>query len=229
MSAIFLLSKDQGVCKALREAILNEKCCDHNLVCAETFEALCEQLRNYEVALIVLDAASFSEDSELLCRRVRAVPRAAQAALLCIANGGARVVAQLLDAGADDCLRRATLNSRELAARLRALLRRQGRQTNVAPLVICARERSIRLNGRSIELTPTEFNLLNALSQRPGEYLSAAELLERVWDLPNGDPALVRNHMRNLRRKLESDPERPRLLISAHGRGYALSVDPQRC
>lgn len=228
MSAILLMSKDQGVCKTLREALLTENCCDHDLICAETFEAFAEQLRNHEVVLIVLDAASFADDSELLCRRVRALPRAAQTALLCIANGGARVIAQVLDAGADDCLRRATLNSRELAARLRALLRRQGRQSDVAPLVIYTRERAIQLNGRSVELTPTEFNLLNALSQRPGEYLSAAELLKHVWDAPNGDPALVRNHMRNLRRKLESDPERPRLLISAHGRGYALSIDPQR-
>lgn len=228
MSAIFLLSKDQSVWKMLHEVALGKDCCDYQLVCLETFEALAEQLRCHEVILIVLDAASLPDDPELLCRRVRALPRAAQAALLCLVNGGAHAVAQALDAGADDCLRRTALNSRELAARLRALLRRQQHKANAAPLVIYTHERSIQLHGRLIELTPTEFNLLEVLSRNPGEYLTVAELLERVWDSPSGDPALVRNHMRNLRRKLESDPERPRLLVSAHGRGYALSVDAQR-
>ena len=95
---------------------------------------------------------------------------------------------------------------------------------------IYSNERAIKLHGRPVELTPTEFDLLEVLSQQPGEYLTATELLQLVWHYPpgSGDPALVRNHVRNLRRKLENDPDRPRVVTSAHGRGYTLSVDAQR-
>ncbi|PJF35774.1 MAG: hypothetical protein CUN49_08835 [Candidatus Thermofonsia Clade 1 bacterium] len=230
MSAILILSRDRGTQRTLREAVSGEDYRHYDIAFAETLEGLTDQLHHHDCALIVLDLASFSDHSELLCRRVRNMPRALQAALLCIVNGGAQAVARALDQGADDCLRKATLNSRELAARVRALLRRYQRLANTAPLILYMDERTIKLNGRSIELTPTEFQLLAVLSEQPGTYLSAAELLERVWNRPNGsgDPALVRNHMRNLRRKLESDPQRPRLLTSVHGRGYALSVDAKR-
>ncbi|MFQ3535331.1 MAG: response regulator transcription factor [Aggregatilineales bacterium] len=230
MSTILLLSKDSDASNMLREATSGESYRDYQVLLAETLEALSEQLRQHGAALIVLDLTSFPDNSELVCRRVRSLPRAAQVAVLCLVNGGAQAVARALDAGADDCLRKAALNCRELAARIRALLRRSQWVSKTAPLVIYTNERLIKLNGRPIQLTPTEFDLLEALSQQPGEYLTAAQLLERVWHHPSGsgDPALVRNHVRNLRRKLESDPERPRLLTSAHGRGYTLSVDTQR-
>lgn len=230
MSAILLLSRDNSVWKMLREATSGEAFQAHRVLATETIETFLDCLHKDEVSLIVLDLASVREQPELTCRRVRSLPRAARAALLCIVDEGTNVIARALDAGADDCLRRATLNARELAARLRALLRRKQREINAAPLVIYTRERSIQLNGRTVELTPTEFELLNVLSQQPGEYFTANELLERVWHYPSGsgDPALVRNHVRNLRLKLESDPEHPRLLISAHRRGYTLSTDAQR-
>ncbi|MCE7946092.1 MAG: DNA-binding response regulator [Chloroflexi bacterium CFX4] len=227
MSVIALLTRDTTVLAVLREAALEG---DHTILAVETPEALSEQVRRFTIELIILDLASFASDSELLCRRVRTLPRASQSALLCLVSGSAYAIAQALDAGADDCLRRATLNARELAARLRALLRRSQRVAAAAPLIIYSNERAIKLNGRSVELTPTEFDLLEVLSQQPGEYLTATQLLERVWNYPpgSGDPALVRNHVRNLRRKLEHDPDRPRVVTSAHGRGYTLSVDAQR-
>ncbi len=227
MSVIALLTRDSTVLAVLREATLDG---DHHLLAVETFEALSDQVRRFTVELILLDLASFPSDAELLCRRARTLPRAAQAALLCIVSGSAYAIAQALDAGADDCLRRAALNARELAARLRALLRRSQRVATAAPLIIYSNERAIKLHGRPVELTPTEFDLLEVLSQQPGEYLTATELLQLVWHYPpgSGDPALVRNHVRNLRRKLENDPDRPRVVTSAHGRGYTLSVDAQR-
>jgi DNA-binding response OmpR family regulator len=86
------------------------------------------------------------------------------------------------------------------------------------------------VRGRKIDLTPTEYELLVALCQNPGEHMDATRLLEQVWHYPpgDGDPALVRNHVRNLRRKLEHDPDRPRIVTSAHGRGYAVSIGIER-
>jgi DNA-binding response OmpR family regulator len=86
------------------------------------------------------------------------------------------------------------------------------------------------LNGATLALTPTEYALLDVLCSIPGSYLTAEDLLEQVWNYApgKGDPALVRNHIRNLRRKMERDPDRPRIVASAHGRGYTIGIDFQR-
>ncbi len=160
-----------------------------------------------------------------LSKQVRAVPGLATVPILCVVNASsAQDVAQVLDSGGDDCLRKPFV-VRELAARVRALLRRKARPA--APLVLDPLNKAVQVHGRSVDLTPTEFDLLDALCQAQGEHLSASDLLEQVWNYPPGvgDPALVRNHVRNLRRKLERDPNRPRIVTSAHGRGYTVAID----
>ncbi len=80
------------------------------------------------------------------------------------------------------------------------------------------------MNDELVSLTPVEFDLLNYLCQTPNEWHTTQTLLADVWDYPEdvGDAALVRNHIRNLRRKLESNPDRPSIILSRHRRGYII-------
>ena len=138
----------------------------------------------------------------------------------------AQTVARALDCGGDDYLRK-PFATRELTARVRALLRRTASRLpgTVAVLRFVPNDSAVIVNGRTITLTPTEYALLHFLCQHPTEYHPAASLLEHLWEYPpdGGDTALVRNHIRNLRRKIEPNPDHPAIIVSAHGRGYAIS------
>lgn len=185
--------------------------------------------RRTNTDLVILDTTSIA-DGARMCRRLRQMPNFVEKPLLVLADvKAAQDVAQLLDAGADDCVRK-PLVQRELAARIRALLRRtSSHPSNRLTLTLYPREKRVLFCGRSIDLTRTEFELLETLCQHPGEHFTTAALLQRVWKYPpgTGDPALVRNHVRNLRRKLEDDPERPRVIMCFQGRGYTVSAEIQ--
>ncbi|CAG1008743.1 Response regulator MprA [Anaerolineae bacterium] len=163
-------------------------------------------------------------NSATACQKLRNIPGFNRVPILCLV-GGSHEVVTALDAGGDDCVRKPII-ARELAARVRALLRRINREDGIT-LFLEVTSRQARLVGKPLDLTPTEFDLLDMLCQNPGVYLNASDLLQKVWSYPpgTGDPALVRNHIRNLRRKIERDPERPRIITSAHGRGYTISAD----
>jgi DNA-binding response OmpR family regulator len=229
MSTILLISRDATLIDAVQGAMPGTT---HSVLCVESHERIPETARKHAVDLLILDLSAERREMSHTCRRVRAMPQVAKAPILALLDDvSAQDMAHVLDAGGDDCLRRPNMTDRELAARVRALLRRQNRPSaNATPLVLNLREKTAQLYGRAISLTPTEFELLVALCENPGEYVTAARLLQRVWNYPSGvgDPALVRNHVRNLRRKLEPDRARPRVLTSAHGRGYAVSVNVQR-
>jgi DNA-binding response OmpR family regulator len=83
---------------------------------------------------------------------------------------------------------------------------------------------AVYVNDRCVELTQVEFDLLMFLCGAPNQLHSTQSLLSDVWQYPNGagDTALVRNHIRNLRRKIEEDPDHPSIIQSRHGRGYAV-------
>lgn len=133
-------------------------------------------------------------------------------------------VADALGAGGDDYLRK-PFALRELGARIRALLRRSRLLASEVPMLrIQPDTLTVYVGNREVRLTQVEFELLMFLCSAPNELHATGDLLMRVWDYPHGagDTALVRNHVRNLRRKIEDDPERPAIIQSRHGRGYSV-------
>ena len=135
-----------------------------------------------------------------------------------------------LEAGADDYVTK-PFGPAELRSRIRAVLRRAGTRAlgdqvlAVGSLTLDRGARTVTVDGRAVDLTFSEFELLQALMEQPGILFNRLELLRAIWgDSAYRDPRGIDVHIRHLREKLEDKPDQPRLILTARGVGYRLSA-----
>ena len=178
--------------------------------------------------LVILDLMLPRMDGWEVCRRLRA-DRATKAMpiIMLTARRDEGDVVQGLEVGADDYMKK-PFSLSELAARVKALLRRTGDQDGSPRILengglrIEIDGEAVLLRGASVDLSPTEFRLLEALVRKMGRTVSREELLSRIWSLYGGETRTVDVHISRLRKKL-LDGKKPSLEIaSLRGRGYRL-------
>ncbi|MFA1541062.1 response regulator transcription factor [Actinomadura monticuli] len=179
--------------------------------------------------LVILDLSLPDLDGSEVLRMLRAV--SAVPVIVATARDDEREIERILDAGADDYLVK-PFGAGQLDARVRAVLRRsegagaEARTVRVGGLRMNAAAREAVLDGRTLELSPREFDLLYYLASRPGQVVSKRELLTEVWQVPlGGANKTIDVHVAWLRRKLGESASAPRYLRSVRGSGIKI-VDP---
>ena len=178
--------------------------------------------------VVLLDVAlGAGPDGYDVCRTLRERRNVVPIIMLTALDSEADAVLGL-EAGADDYVTK-PFGPAELRSRIRALLRRAGPRAlgdemlRVGPIVLDRSRRSVSVENRPVELTFSEFELLQAMMSRPGELFNRQELLRAIWgDSAYRDPRGIDVHIRHLREKLETTPERPELLLTVRGVGYRL-------
>jgi len=193
----------------------------------EALEAHARALIAQPFDLLVVDIMLPGMDGFDCCRELRRVSTVP--IIMVTARTDTHDVVAGLEAGADDYVTK-PFEPKELAARIRALLRR-ARATDGGPvslvfgdLEIMPEAGVVRRDNEEVHLTRTEFLLLCELAANSGKVLSREQLLERVWSYDYfGDGRLVDVHVRRLRTKIERDASEPRHVLTVRGLGYKLA------
>jgi two-component system KDP operon response regulator KdpE len=134
-----------------------------------------------------------------------------------------------LDAGADDFLTK-PFGISELMARLRVALRHSAAPEpepvfGANGLKVDLSRRVVTVDGEAVSLTPTEYDILRVMIQHAGKVLTHQQLARAIWNTTdNADAHLLRVNISNLRRKIEAEPARPRIIVTEPGVGYRLQV-----
>ena len=184
---------------------------------------------------LILDLMLPGVDGLEICRRARAMARYTP---IIITSARSSEVHRILglELGADDYLAK-PFSVLELVARVKALLRRadamakdarmESGSLNLAGLFIDPLTREASVDGKRIELTPREFDLLYHFASRPGKVFSRMDLLNAVWGYQHeGYEHTVNTHINRLRAKIEDDPAQPMRILTVWGRGYKFVADP---
>ncbi|MDY6878500.1 MAG: response regulator transcription factor [Chloroflexota bacterium] len=180
--------------------------------------------------LVVLDLLLPEVDGLDVCRILQAESQVPTIMLTAKTSEEDKLVG--LDLGADDYVTK-PFSPRELVARVRAVLRRVGEEAPhgraemcFAGLVINHRRHEVRVQDQVVDLTPTEFRLLEVLAGEPGRAFTRLELLDRVFGYDfEGFERTVDVHVKNLRKKIEPNPKQPTYVQTVYGVGYKFGGD----
>ncbi len=231
---ILVVDDDKSIVKVLT-AYLEQS--GYQVLVAYDGETALHQLRRERPEAMILDVMMPGRDGWEVTQRVRADATLAATPIILLTariEDADKIVG--LELGADDYITK-PFNAREVVARVKALLRRV--RLDQAPsagphLLTCGAlkldldQRTLLVEGAPVSLTRTEFNLLAAFLANPGYTLTRDDLLEKGMGYAyEGLGRALDTHIRNLRRKIEPDPDNPTYIQTVYGVGYRLTgVDP---
>ncbi len=200
---------------------------EYSLIEAQTAKEALALTSSHNPELILLDLGLPDLDGIELTRKLRQWTHTPVIVLSARGREDDKVAA--LDAGADDYLTK-PFGVNELLARMRVALRHAQMQNGANSAVlefgqlrIDLERRDVRLSEREVHLTPIEYKLLVLLAKNAGKVLTHGQILKEVWGLAYANQThYVRVHMAELRKKIEQDPARPKILVTEPGVGYRL-------
>jgi two-component system KDP operon response regulator KdpE len=204
----------------------------YDVVEVGTGEAALDSLTVQPFDLMILDLMLPDVDGVEVCRRLREWSRLPVVVLS--AHGEEEVKVLALDAGADDYVTK-PFSAPELLARMRSAMRRVSDETTPTEPVVHTGSGDVEINlamrsvtraGQEVHLTPTEYDLLRVLAHDVGRVITHGHLLRSVMGRGYEDATgTLRVHIASLRKKLEVNPARPRIIVTEPGIGYRLQVD----
>ncbi len=201
-----------------------------DVVTATDGETAVAAAREHQPDVVVLDLMLPGIDGMEVCRRIRTFSDAYVIMLTAKTDEVDKLIG--LSVGADDYLTK-PFSPRELVARVRAMLRRPRTSPSepaaavrrFGALEIDPAGRDVRVAGHPVDLTRTEFDLLDTLSAEPRVVFTRRQLLERVWGGDwYGDDHVIDVHVGNLRHKLDDDAVQPRYVRTVRGVGYRMGT-----
>ncbi|MCC6132263.1 MAG: response regulator transcription factor [Acidobacteria bacterium] len=221
MSKILVVDDDIAIRKGLRDALIRE---GHEVVTAADGEEAMEAFLSETFDLVVTDLAMPGKDGFSLLRSIR--HKSDVPVLILTVRGEEREKVRLLDAGADDYIVK-PFGLAEFLARTRTVLRRRtgvreaGEVIQIGSLAIDLAARRVERGGQEQRLTPTEFTLLKTFLSRPGIVWTHRQLIATVWGSADGATSdALRVQIGSLRRKIEENPDQPRLIRTEPWVGY---------
>jgi DNA-binding response OmpR family regulator len=222
-STILLVDDEDSVQKLLAYPLERD---GFRVLQARDGEEALARFADEHVDLVVLDLMLPKLDGLEVCKRLRAESEVPIIMLTARDDELDKVVG--LELGADDYITK-PFSIREFRSRVRALLRRasvarsNGQQNVISAhgLTIDIGRRSVEIDGRGVQLTYVEFELLRTLALHPGRVYSRRMLLEALWGGADyREPRTIDVHVRHLREKLEPDPAEPEYILTVRGVGY---------
>jgi two-component system KDP operon response regulator KdpE len=201
----------------------------YRVIEAESAAAGLAAIRHHKPDLLILDLGLPDRDGLDVLRELRR--GSALPVVVLSSRGEEQTKVAALDLGADDYVTK-PFGIEELMARLRAALRHRLQQQGAQPvfqsgdLSVDLVHRVVRRGGTEVKLSPKEYDLLQQLVVHAGKVLTHRHLLREVWGDESADVQYLRVYMRQLRQKLEAEPERPQHILTEPGVGYRLALAP---
>ena len=222
MKTILVVEDEMRIARLVRDYL---EVAGFEVIVAGEGGAALASARGSKPDLVVLDLGLPGRDGLDVARELRTSSNVPIIILTARGDESDRIVG--LELGADDYVVK-PFSPKELVARIRAVLRRAGASREEAPEIMRASDvvvdvprMRVSVAGRSIDLTPTEFQLLATLVREPGRVFTRARLLDAVHGVAfESYERAIDAHVKNIRKKIEPTPGLPRYLLTVHGVGY---------